>query len=250
MKTVLVLLTVVSVVYCGCHLPPSQWCSSEETARACGVFNQCVAAMKPDPFAGPVNLTLYYESLCPDCKRFFATQLYQTWKAVGTKVLNLTLVPYGNARETEDKGTWVFECQHGKEECVGNIIETCSINILKDINVYFDFIYCMEGKTSMPEVAAKECAFGMGIESDLPAIMTCANGAQGNMLEHQMALMTDALNPPHQYVPWVTINGVHTEKMERMAEEDLLSLVCETYKGIPPKVCLQDYNKSGRCYRD
>ncbi|XP_052761475.1 gamma-interferon-inducible lysosomal thiol reductase-like [Mya arenaria] len=231
-----------------CDLPLSLWCSSGETAKSCGVHEQCRQAMRKAPDAPPVNLTLYFESLCPDCKNFFATQLYDTWEALGTDVLNLTLVPYGNARETKDGDKWKFECQHGDQECIGNLIETCAINILKDIKVYFPFINCIEGKSGMPEKDAEECASQQQI--DLNPIITCANGPMGNALEHQMALQTDALNPPHKYVPWVTLNGVHTEKLERKAEEDLLNLICDTYKGPTPQKCLQRFSKSKRCYQD
>lgn len=231
----LLLVVVVTVMSDECNLPPSQWCTSEDIARKCGVYKQCKLAMRIDPFAGPVNMTLYYESECPDCKRFFSTQLYHTWKVLGTQVLNLTLVPYGNAREEKVKDKWEFDCQHGEEECRGNVIQTCAINILGNINTYLPFIYCMESRNVLPDKSAKECAANMSI--DIGPIIDCANGDKGNMLEHEMALKTDALNPPHEYVPWVTINGVHTERMERMAETDLLSLICETYKGDPPTIC-------------
>jgi len=51
-----------------------------------------------------------------------------------------------------------------------------------------------------------QCATQYKVE--LQPIIDCANGDMGNKLEHQMAMMTDALQPPHKYVPWVTVNGV------------------------------------------
>ncbi|GFR89232.1 interferon-gamma-inducible lysosomal thiol reductase [Elysia marginata] len=68
-------------------------------------------------------------------------------------------------------------------------------------------------------------------------ILKCSKSAEGNHLEHQMAVKTDALKPPHRYVPWVTVNGVHTETIEREAESNLVKLICDTYKGLKPQVC-------------
>ncbi|KAH3798851.1 gamma-interferon-inducible lysosomal thiol reductase-like isoform X1 [Dreissena polymorpha] len=248
MSGCLVMVLCMAGLEAKCDLPPSLWCSSGDVAKQCGVYDQCRDTLRRDPNAGPVNLTLYMESLCPDCKNFFASQLYDTWVALGTSVLNLTLVPYGNARETKDGDKWKFECQHGEQECIGNLIETCAIAIIKDINIYFPFINCIESKNGMPEKDAETCAAKNKI--DLEPIIQCANGPMGNDLEHQMALKTDALNPPHQYVPWVTVNGVHTEAMEKEAEQSLVTLICDTYKGPTPKKCLQlaEQRRSSRCY--
>ena len=65
---------------------------------------------------------------------------------------------------------------------------------------------------------------------DYFSIMNCVNGQEGSKLQHQMALMTKALNPPHEYVPWVTLNGIHTEQIQLEAQNHLLKLICDTYK--------------------
>lgn len=60
----------------------------------------------------------------------------------------------------------------------------------------------------------------------------------GNALQHELALQTESLSPAHQYVPWVTVNGVHTEDIQNRAQDDLVKLICETYTGSnKPTAC-------------
>lgn len=105
-----------------------------------GILVLSVACLSPI-FASPstteapkVAFTLYYESLCPDCQQFIGQQLYPTYLKIG-QIINLTLVPYGNAQEFRRGDKWVFECQHGPHECEGNLIETCALSILNNISV-------------------------------------------------------------------------------------------------------------------
>ncbi|XP_069106871.1 gamma-interferon-inducible lysosomal thiol reductase-like [Argopecten irradians] len=235
--------TVSSVDGSLCNFPPSLWCSSEEIAAACQVTWQCKQYWSRQTVAAPVQLTLYYETLCPDCQNFYKKQLYPAYKQVGD-IMNITLVPYGNAHEKKtSEGKWQFQCQHGEQECVGNIIDACTISIVKNFTVYFPFIYCMEEKlyegNIKPPEAADKCAKLLNLK-EIDAILACSNSDAGNMLEHQMALQTDALQPPHTYVPWVQLNGVHTEKIEKEAERDLVGLVCDTYMGEKPPACQKE----------
>ncbi|PNF32968.1 hypothetical protein B7P43_G16667 [Cryptotermes secundus] len=44
-----------------------------------------------------VNLSLYYESLCPDSMNFIKFQLYPTWLLLTGEYLAVDFVPYGKA---------------------------------------------------------------------------------------------------------------------------------------------------------
>ena len=197
-----------------------------------------------------VNFTLYYESLCGGCREFIKNQYYPTFKLIGN-IMNVSLVPYGNAEETQEGGKWVYSCQHGEEECIGNLIETCAMYLRPNASIFFPFIYCIETSPSAPRIAAPECAQKSGL--DYSKIQSCASGDLGNSLEHKMALKTQALNPPHSYVPWVTLEGVHNDEIQNQAEFNLVGLICGAYKGSPKPQACQEYDDERviqRCTRN
>ncbi|KAF0047117.1 hypothetical protein F2P81_000750 [Scophthalmus maximus] len=188
-----------------CSRAPADWCSSLDSAVRCGVLKHCLESnlTRSHQTADPVQVGLYYESLCPGCRLFLTGAVFPTWLLL-SDIMSVTLVPYGNAGEKPDGQKYIFECQHGEQECLGNMIECVEI---------YD-----------PELSWDN-------------VMSCVNGNLGNQLMHLNAMKTKALNPPHKYVPWVTINGEHTEDLQDKAMSSLFELVCNLYKGPKPPAC-------------
>ncbi|XP_019960891.2 gamma-interferon-inducible lysosomal thiol reductase [Paralichthys olivaceus] len=216
-----------------CSSPPSQWCSSLDSAVQCGVLKHCLESnfTRSRQTADPVVVGLYYESLCPGCRLFLSDVLFPTWVLL-QEIMKVTLVPYGNAVEKPDGKKYIFECQHGEQECLGNMIETCLMNKTDA----FPIIFCMESSADVIK-SAKSCTEIYDPDLSWGDVMSCVTGDVGNELMHQNAMMTKALNPPHEYVPWITINGKHTEDLQDEAMNSLFTLVCNMYKGTKPPAC-------------
>jgi len=195
--------------------------------------------LKPkDP--NPVNVELYFESYCPSCIQWLTGQLYPTWQNNGmAAIMNITIYPYGNAQESYDGSQWQFTCQHGDQECQGNIILTCAIRLNPDVKQWLPFANCMEGGND-PVSSAQGCAQQTNL--DWSRINECTTSSQGNQWEHEMAQATDNLDPPHQYTPWVMVNGAHSTD----AENQLQPVVCAAWQGAPPPAC----SSAKKCMRD
>ncbi|XP_041659823.1 gamma-interferon-inducible lysosomal thiol reductase [Cheilinus undulatus] len=228
-----------------CSRPPSEWCSSFDSAVQCGVLKHCLLSnyTRSHPTESKVEVALYYESLCPGCRLFLTEMLFPTWLLLND-IMSVTLVPYGNAEETFDGHKYIYECQHGEEECLGNFIEACLLNMTK---AALPIIFCMESSTDVIK-SAQSCIGLYSPQLKWDTVMGCVKGDLGNQLMHQNALKTKALNPPHNYVPWVTINGVHTEDLEEKATTSLFNLVCSMYKGPKPAACGGPQKKHYRSY--
>ncbi|GFO28455.1 gamma-interferon-inducible lysosomal thiol reductase [Plakobranchus ocellatus] len=184
--------------------------------------------------ANPVNMTVYYESLCPGCNFFITQELHPLWpKIKDLDLMTVNLLPFGNAQERRIGFQWEFTCQHGKAECTGNIVETCMIHYYPDTTKQLNMVACFNanyiGTLGADWQASLQNCSKTGV--DVEKIKTCVTGHEGNNLEHIMAMNTG----PHGYTPFIMLDGV----VNPNAEDHLLSEVCRVYKGVKPPICSQ-----------
>lgn len=172
------------------------------------------------------------------------------------EIISFRDFPYGNANEKQNAdGTWTFTCQHGVTECEGNMYEDCAIehyNTTDKSGLYptwWPFFLCMEKSGKAADITtASNCASSGGL--DWNVIKTCAGSNpavgspdDGNPLMHKTALDTNGLQPPHQWTPWVVVNGQPLN--EAQLDLPLIPIVCSAYsqscQQTPPSGCSSVY---------
>ncbi|KAF5930778.1 hypothetical protein HYC85_031651 [Camellia sinensis] len=209
-----------------------------------------------------VTLAIYYESLCPYCSNFIVNDLVELFESGLISDVDLKLIPYGNARigpndtltcQIFDTGLisildlnlvpWgnarilannTFDCQHGPLECLLNTVEACAISVWPDLNKHFPFIYCVETLVYEHQYTQWETCFEK-LDLDPTLITECYSSGYGKELELQYAAETNTLQPPHEYVPWVVVDGVPLYE----DYENFISYICKGYKGTAlPQSCV------------
>lgn len=194
-----------------------------------------------------------------------AADVNQTFSAPGVSdIMDFDFVPWGNAyfaavtgNTTYDRGpgmtSWIEQCgmgiktppadcfsgpilcQHGPNECKGNLIEGC----VKELNPtdYWNFVACYEEPENpsrtdptYPTKMLTKCAAATGIDE---AAVTQCMGDEAKALEINAAnaKKTAALIPAHEGTPWVLIDG------KPFQGQSLLPAVCAAYKGQKPSGC-------------
>ena len=143
--------------------------------------------------APKVNVTLYSESLCPDCQHYITTSWWDMWSSDAKDIINWGQVVWGNARLSPD-GT--ITCQHGAAECDLNIMQDCAINVSTGPSQWVPFIHCLETHGTSQKQFVSKCATSAGIP--INALNTCWQGPVGKALILAAAAATPS---NHQYVP-------------------------------------------------
>ncbi|KAF7845283.1 gamma-interferon-inducible lysosomal thiol reductase-like [Senna tora] len=179
-----------------------------------------------------VNVSLYYEALCPGCEDFIVEDLVKVVYTDLHSIVNLHLVPYGNAQIQTPNKTVI--CQHGPLECYYNTIEACALDIWPSLKVNFPFIHCVETRLQhkKDKTVWESCCKDFKLNPKL--IQNCYNSAHGKQLIMRNAEETGRLSPAHQYVPWVTVNS----RPLYLDYTNLTKNICNAYKGHPkPRAC-------------
>lgn len=175
------------------------------------------------------KIEVFFESLCPACQQFIQSSFTSFSKAEGhSDLAEVIFYPYGNAHESRVGTKYQFTCQHGANECFGNLIETCAVNKFKKA-LQEQFLTCLESYISYYgndfTKTANYCL--TNYPTDKTNLWNCVKSDEGNQLQHKVAQATNALQPAHQYVPWIVVDGVHDSDAENAILEDMLSYLCQ-----------------------
>lgn len=177
-----------------------------------------------------INFEFYYESLCPDCEIVVMQDFPRIFLQNSglEKIVNLTLVPYGNAKIVS-RDPIEITCQHGDYECYGNQVEGCVIRNY-EFETSLKFVYCLESKTwtsqkPFSDDNIRECSNLYNIDAD--KVLTCANGDEGKRIHLSMGDLT----PTHSFVPWNIIDG------ELYTGDDIVGAICDKITGEKPIIC-------------
>ncbi|WCJ27999.1 Gamma-interferon-responsive lysosomal thiol protein [Euphorbia peplus] len=187
--------------------------------------------ISPSCSAGKVNVSIYYETLNPNCANFIVRNLMTIFNNGLIDIINLRMVPWGNAQMTTSNNNIL--CQNGFEECKLNTIQACAINVWQDVNKYYALIYCMEFLVIEGQHQYYQTCFSSLGLSKKP-IDECYNNGTGTKLDNLYGYETAHLNPPQTSMPWVVVNS------QPLANDykNFTAYVCNAYKGnIIPSAC-------------
>jgi hypothetical protein len=90
------------------------------------------------------RVAVYYESICPDSRKFILNQLIPTYDKL-SQYMDIDLIPFGNANVSYPNYDFkpFFQCQHGPDECYGNKAQACVIDLTKSTRPSLNYIKCM-----------------------------------------------------------------------------------------------------------
>ncbi|KAF5308633.1 hypothetical protein FQR65_LT06094 [Abscondita terminalis] len=181
-----------------------------------------------------VKVSIYYEALCYDSKRFIINQLYPAYSQIGYRLL-LDFVPYGKASHTLINDKWIFRCQHGELECLANKYQACGLEFGKSQYQTLEYIYCLSTSANASSVdAVGHCAPKLGKTAE--DILRCSESRQGDELLVKYGDRTHSIQPIVTFVPTIIYNDDFDPYLQELSLKNFLKAVCAILDN-KPKEC-------------
>ncbi|XP_068628363.1 GILT-like protein 1 [Battus philenor] len=180
-------------------------------------------------------VTVYYESKCPDSKKFILEQLQPAIELLHNYV-KLRLIPFGKSRSINygDEG---FECQHGPRECLGNLVQDCALKYMREYNDVQRVTYVVcEMASESGAHGSLACVKHAGLP--IGDVEGCVLAGEGVALQLDSEYHTNLLKP--KFIPTITINGVFNQDIQDSALVDLKGTLCSILREARP--CARYYN--------
>ncbi|XP_002400600.3 gamma-interferon-inducible lysosomal thiol reductase [Ixodes scapularis] len=186
-----------------------------------------------------VNVTLFYESMCPYSKAFITTQLYPTYTKL-QEYLSVTVVPFGNGNINErtlrsKKTYYSVTCQHGQNECKGNTIQACAVKYCQTTEAWLSLIACMSVFYD-PYNQGKKCADKLNLTLEWSLVTECVT-KEGEQILLEMGRRTQKQIPHVTHVPYVVIGSAYDRLSETQAVKNLFQLACSMLGEHKPPIC-------------
>uniref|UniRef100_A0A8D8YTD5 Gamma-interferon-inducible lysosomal thiol reductase n=2 Tax=Cacopsylla melanoneura TaxID=428564 RepID=A0A8D8YTD5_9HEMI len=183
------------------------------------------------------KVSAYVESLCPDCFAFIHDQLAPAFSKY-SDYIQLDMVPFGNAevyRHTTDREE--VHCQHGPQECLGNLYEACANHLLQDkdpktLMNYYDCLTVNPDQHDMKK-SAKACA--KKLEINFETLSKCTKH-EGPDLILDYGNRTEAL-AGRIGVPAIAFDDDFQPKEQDAILSNFVNTLCDKLKGKKPSDC-------------
>jgi len=131
----------------------------------------------------------------------------------------------------QDDGNGQFECMHGPNECIGDLMELCAYNLTITTSQYgwWEFGLCLQTNYEDIPDNAQGCAQTASL--DYNAILTCSKSKLGQTLFSQSIAIAN--NMGVDATPTIWIAGVEYVG----GPDNPLQTVCQAYTGPHPAGC-------------
>ncbi|KAL4711099.1 hypothetical protein ACJJTC_009470 [Scirpophaga incertulas] len=201
-----------------------------------------LAAIKAsDHVSHNLYISVYYESRCPDSRHFVLRQLKPAMDLLSSHIM-LRLVPFGKSKSM-DNGYGGFECQHGPSECLGNMVQSCTLDLMQsrtDIE-RVNYVAC-----EMKRYAATNGDFSCVEKANVSPskVNACIASGRGTQLQLDAEFYTKLVHP--KFIPTITIDGIFNQKTQDEAQVDLIGTLCAMLKDTTS--CAKYYNNMALQY--